>query len=485
VARIKTAEQGLVSGSVPLTPIQHWFWEQQMPAPHHYNQAMMLEVRRKLDPALLKKAIDSLLLHHDALRLRYEETKTGWQQVIDTQTNGDVFALEDLSAAPLSELTKIVEQRAAAYQQTLDLKQGLLARFVLFRLPAEIADRLLVVIHHLAVDAVSWRILLEDFQTAYEQLERRSKVRLPAKATSYKEWAGKLSASVDQFEQQLDYWLAPERRSVTSLPVDFRRAEATVGNSRRVSVSLTRDETSALLQEVPATFRTQISDALLTALVMAFAEWTGEQKLLVDLESHGRVEFSDELDLSRTAGWFTSVYPVVLEVSDAANPGKSLPEIKEQLRAVPAWGIGYGVLAFVDRQRTSAQELRALPQAEVSFNYLGQFDQVLADSSLFAVASESTGPCRDGAQPQSHLIAVDGLVRGGRLHFDWTFSTERYHVETIEHLAGAFKQNLRALIESAQLPQSGSFAPEDFADVDLSNDQLQKVLEEMGLVGES
>ena len=482
-ARIKTAEQGIVSGFVPLTPIQQWFWDQKMPAPHHYNQAMMLEVRRKLDPALMKKAVDSLLLHHDALRLRYEELKNGRQQVIDAVINADVFALEDLSAVSSSEYTKIIEQRAAAYQQTLDLEHGPLVRFVLFRLPVDTADRLLVIIHHLAVDAVSWRILLEDLQTAYEQLERKSKVRLPAKTTSYKEWANKLSNSMDEFEQQLDYWLAPERQSVTPLPVDFRGAETTVCNSRRVSVSLTRDETSSLLQEVPATFRTQISDALLTALVMAFAEWTGEQKLLVDLESHGRVEFSDGVDLSRTVGWFTSVYPVVLKVSDATNSSKSLPEIKEQLRAVPAWGAGYGVLALLDQQRSSA--FRSLPQAEVSFNYLGQFDQVLADSSLFAVASESTGPWRDGGQSQSHLIAIDGLVRGGCLHFDWTFSTERYRVETIERLAGAFKLNLCALIESCQLPQSASFAPEDFADVELSSDQLQKVLEEMGLVSES
>lgn len=486
IARVKTAEQGIVSGSVPLTPIQHWFWEQRMPAPHHYNQAMMLELRRKPDPALLKQAIDSLLMHHDVLRARYVGTDARRQQVIEADANGKVFAVEDLSSSPQSEYTSVIETRAAEFQQTLDLSEGPLARFVLFKLRDETPDRLLIIVHHLVVDAVSWRMLLEDLQTAYEQLEHKTKVRLPPKTTSFKQWAEKLvaSARAGEFDRELNYWLAADRQNVRSLPVDCRGAAPTVCNSRRVSVSLTKDETSALLQEVPATFRTQISDALLTALVMAFAKWTGERQLLVDLESHGREEFAEDLDLSRTVAWFTSVYPVLLKIS-AENPGKSLQEIKQQLRGVPGRGLGYGVLAFLDNERGSAQKLRSLPQPEVSFNYLGQFDQVFPAASLFAGATESTGPWRDGTQPQSHLIAVDGMVRAGRLQFDWTFSRERYHVETIEKLAQAFSDNLRALIESCRLPESGSFAPEDFAEVDLSDDQLQKVLEEMGLVGES
>jgi len=486
IARVKSAEQGIVCGPVPLTPIQHWFWEQKMPAPHHYNQAMLLETQRKLDPVLLQHAVNSLLMHHDALRIRYVDTETGRQQTIKAETNGDIFSLEDLSATPHSEHTNMIEKCAAEYQQSLDLEEGPLVRFVLFRLPDESSDRLLAVIHHLVVDAVSWRILLEDLQTAYEQLERRARVQLRPKTTSYKEWAEKLVTlgCSDELHRQLDYWLAPERRSVTPLPVDVRGGAQTIASSQRISVSLSKPETSTLLQEVPATFRTQIGDALLSALVTAFARWTGEQQLLVDIESHGREEFAEGFDLSRTVGWFTSVYPVLLKVSDLSNPGHSLQEIKEQLRAVPARGLGFGILCFLENERDIAQNLRSMSQAEVSFNYLGQVDQVLRRDCLFMAGTESSGPWRDAAQRQSHLIAIDGMVRAGRLQFDWTFSIERYLVKTIEKLAHTFMDDLRALIESCRLRESDWYAQEDISDVDLSSDKLQKLLDEIGLIGE-
>ena len=198
-------------------------------------------------------------------------------------------------------------------------------RAVLFHLGAGQADRLLLVIHHLVVDGVSWRVLLEDLLTAYEQLARRQPVQLPPKTTSWQYWAQRLSehARSEALRQELPYWLDEARRQVPPLPVDQIEGDSSAGAAETVVVTLGEEQTRALLQEVPAVYRTHINDVLLTALAQAYVRWSGQGSLLVDLEGHGREELFDDVDLSRTVGWFTTLYPVLLQVpaGERAGPG--------------------------------------------------------------------------------------------------------------------------------------------------------------------
>lgn len=230
-----------------------------------------------------------------------------------------------------------------------------------------------------------------------------------------------------------------------------------------VSVALSQEETQALLQEVPQAYNTQINDVLLTALAQTFAQWQGMDCLLVDLEAHGREAFSESIDLSRTVGWFTAVFPVVLQVSPDSHPGEALKAVKEQLRRIPNQGIGYGIWRYL-RGDEVAQTLKALPQAEVAFNYLGQFDQSLSSSSLFQFAPESSGRVYSPQETLPYLLEINGMVSAGQLHLEWSFSQEIYRNATVEKLAVGYIDALRSLITHCQSPDAGGFTPSDFAE---------------------
>ncbi len=338
------------------------------------------------------------------------------------------------------------------------------------------SSRLLLVIHHLAVDGVSWQILLKDLQMAYQQLSRGEMVRLPPKTTSFQQWAERLKeyAQSAELRQELDHWLAESWTGVSRLPVDYPegRDANTEASADTVSITLSTQETRALLQEVPHAYHTQINDLLLTALVQAFAMWTGVRRLLVDLEGHGREEIVPHVDLSRTVGWFTTLFPVLLDLMNAEGPAQAVKVIKEQLRSVPHRGIGYGVLRYLSEDIEVATHLRTRPQAEVSFNYLGQFDTVLSEASLFAPARESSGPACSPHGTRSHLLNVNGIVKQGQLHLHWTYSRHLHHRATIESLAENYVGALRSLLAHCQSLGAETYTPSDFPKARVSQKEL-------------
>jgi non-ribosomal peptide synthase protein (TIGR01720 family) len=234
-----------------------------------------------------------------------------------------------------------------------------------------------------------------------------------------------------------------------------------VASAAEVAVALSAEQTRALLQEVPPVYHTQINDVLLTALVQSFGQWTGERALLVDLEGHGREELFEGVDLSRTVGWFTSLFPVRLTLK-AEAPGKALKAVKKQLRGIPHGGIGYGVLRYLHPEAEVRAVLQALPAAEVSFNYLGQLNQVLEGSSLFRLARESSGPPHSPLGRRPHLLEVNGWVAKGRLHLKWSYSQRVHRRVTVERLAQGFLEALEALIVHCRSPEARGFTPSDF-----------------------
>ncbi|HEY9693239.1 MAG TPA: amino acid adenylation domain-containing protein [Oculatellaceae cyanobacterium] len=476
------AEQNLVVGQLPLTPIQHWFFEEDFADPHHWNQAVLLEVRQPVNVTLLQQAIQQLLLHHDALRLRFVQSESGWQQFNAEPDNIVPFTQIDLSALSVDEQKNAIASTASEIQASLNLAQGSIVRVALFDLGATQASRLLIVIHHLAVDGVSWRILISDLQTAYEQLNRGEAIKLPAKTTSFKYWAESLVnyAQSSTLHSELNYWLALQK-PVSCLPVDYPEGSNTVATAANVSVLLSQEETQALLQEVPKTYRTEINDVLLTALVQAFAQWTNNSKLLVDLEGHGREEIFDDVDSSRTVGWFTSVFPVLLQLTDAANPGEALKAVKEQLRSIPNRGIGYGILRYLSN---IAQQLHTCPKAEVNFNYFGQLDQALPESSLFGLTQDPSGSAFSPKGNRSYLLEINGFVSGGKLQIDWTYSEKIYRRATVERLAESYLDFLRSLISHCQSPEAGGYTPSDFSEFQWSQWDQSDLDEILTAIGE-
>jgi non-ribosomal peptide synthase protein (TIGR01720 family) len=332
---------------------------------------------------------------------------------------------------------------------------------------------LLVTIHHLVVDGVSWRILLEDLQIGLRQGD--GDLRFPPKTASYQRWAEALE-TLDRSEEAA-FWLAPARRRAVPLPRDGAGANLE-GSARTVKLVLDAEETRALLREVPEAFQTRIDDVLLTALAHAFVHWTGGRTLLIDLEGHGRGDLLPELDLSRTVGWFTAIYPVLLEVGGGA-PEEDLRSVKEQLRRVPAGGAGYGLL----RYGPLAEPLANLPQAQVIFNNLGQLDAVARDGAPIRQARESFGPTRSPRAARRHLLEIYASVLEGRLELELEYSESLHREATIRSLADRFLAALRELIDRCRTASAEgvrAFTPSDFPESDLDQENLDLLMEQLG-----
>ncbi|HVG07844.1 MAG TPA: amino acid adenylation domain-containing protein [Thermoanaerobaculia bacterium] len=456
------ADQGPVSGRVPLIPIQHWFLDQDVPGPHHWNHAMLLQVSGRPDPVPLERAVARLLEHHDALRMRFERWTPGWRQVNAGLPVPVPFTTFDLSALAAGDRGSAQNATAARLQASLDLEHGPLLRVAAFDRGPEEPWRLLLIVHHLVVDGISWRILLEDLQTGYEQARQGRNPSLPAKTASFQSWAEALveHARSEAVRERGDLWMR-RRGDCSPLPLDFPDGRNVERLSVLLSVSLETEETRDLLQKVPSVYRTRIEDVLLTALARSFAAWTGRRELLLDLEGHGRENTVSMLDVSRTVGWFTSMYPVLLELPASAGPGQALKAVKEQLRRIPGQGIDYGLLRYLGDDRELASRLRDQPAAEVSFNYLGQIDEGLAPTG-FAPASEPAGPWRDPAQPRPHLLDVNCSIAGGVFTAAFKYSRGCYQDSTIERLATGFRESLRELVRHCVSVGFGGFTPSDF-----------------------
>jgi non-ribosomal peptide synthase protein (TIGR01720 family) len=477
-------EEESVAPTISLTPIQQWFLDQQLPNPHHYNQAVMLELRQPVRVDLLEKSLERLIEHHEALRLRFEREPQGWQQTIAAHETHKILERIDLSSLMSDAQTTEIEKSADKAQSSLDLSDGPIIRAVYFDRGTVQPHRLLIVIHHLAVDGVSWRILLDDLQRIYEQLQRGEDVKLPPKTLSFKRWSELLHAYAqsETVLRELEYWTTQVHRDAGKLPLD--RAGNNSGESARsLTVALTAEETRLLLQEVPSAYRTQINDVLLAALAQALSEWTRNERVLVDLEGHGREDIVDDCDLSRTVGWFTTIFPVLLEVSNAAGPGETLKSVKEQLRRVPNRGIGYGLLRYLRRDETVSSQLEKLPRAQVSFNYLGQLDQIFRDdASPFALTNDPVGRSRGEAGRRPYLIEIDGGVRDGRLQMEWVYSEELHTRRTIEAVAERFTRKLRRLIEHCVLREVREYTPSDFPLANLNERQLAQIQKTTGQI---
>ncbi|WP_158517254.1 non-ribosomal peptide synthetase [Moorena producens] len=478
---VTQAEQGVVTGAVPLTPIQHWFFEQDSPEPHHFNQAVLLEVPADIQPEFLQQAVQQVFLHHDALRLQYVQQDGEWQQ-----RHGDIdatvpFQVVDLSNHSATEQQKAIADHGNAEQRAIDLSRGVLMRVMLFPLGNHNPGRLLVVIHHLAVDGVSWRILLEDLSMAYQQLEHRKAIALPPKTTSFKEWAIRLQeyAQDSQLYSELDYWLRPAA-PIVSLPVDYPVVAGanTVASRATVSRTLTVEQTRALLQDVPSAYNTQINDVLLTALVQSFAQWTGSSVFWVHLEGHGREDLFTSTNLSRTVGWFTSLFPVLLNLTGIDHPGEALKFIKEQLRQIPQRGIGYGILRYLSCDGEVPKKLRSLRVPEVSFNYLGQFDPTQLAAG-WQYTQEYSGDLHSPLGQRSHLLNVNGLVAEGRLKLEWNYSQNIHRTRTIEDLANAYMTALDGLITHCLSPEADGYTPSDFPEMNMNQAELDEILSEL------
>ncbi|WP_212004501.1 non-ribosomal peptide synthetase [Chitinophaga sp. HK235] len=454
------SEQGTLKGPAGLLPIQQWFFEEgptEVADLSHFNQSMLFHINKQLSSAEVSRAVEQLILHHDALRFSYSKNENGWQQVYG-ETTGAPETI-DLTAVSEKELSARISDACAQGQQSLDITAGKLLSILHIITPETAShNRLFMAVHHLAIDGVSWRILLEDL----EQLLKGMNDNLADKTNSYRQWY----TALEQYSQspallaQQPYW---ERVMKMARPLPADRYEGTAALTKETtSFSLYLDETVTrrLLQEVPQAYNTEINDILLSALALTLHDWTGYQQIAIGLEGHGRENLAPGTDISRTTGWFTSMYPLLLDMTGTTDKAALIVSIKEQLRQVPDKGMGFGLLRYVRREPA----LQGMLPWNILFNYLGQFDNMNSEEGLLSAAEEYTGKEVGGNFPVRDLISINSMIQDGVLSCHWSYSSRHFEDATVQSLGAVYISHLQELINHCvkQGKQGQVFTPADY-----------------------
>ena len=464
--QVVPAEQGRLSGPLPLTPIQRWFLEQAPGEPNRFDQTAVLEVPAAVDGDALKTAFGAVAGHHDALRLRVAiEGDAGRAHIAEDAA--EIFRVVDAT-----ELALGIEEAAEDLRASIDLKDGPIAGAALVR--ASEGVRLVVVIHHFAVDAVSWPILVDDLASAYESARHDAPVSLPPKTTSVLRWAARLEelASSGDLHDEARLWTGLAARPGGRVIVD-RDGTNLAGAAATIETGLDGAVTKLLTEVAAPSARTTIPEVLLGCLGVALGPVVDGPSLYVDVEGHGREHVGDDVDVSRTVGWFTSIFPVRVDVQ--ATVTTAVADVKEQLRALPRHGMGFGLLKYLTRQA----DLQSFPRPEVSFNYLGRYVEA-GDTTGFTMTGDPTGASVGPANRRAHVIDVEAQIQDGRLLVTWTYSQALHDRASIERLARLFDEALRAFVEEASAEGRTAPTPADFPLADLDARSLDAIVSRLG-----
>jgi non-ribosomal peptide synthase protein (TIGR01720 family) len=472
-----TAEQGLVEGAVPLTPIQHWFREQPLSRPGHWHHVLWIDGPADLDSQRFERALHWLLRHHDALRLRFEPGAE-WRQWLGPADAAIHVEHLDLGDAADDDADSAMHQAADALAAATDPGAGSLVSALIVERVGK-APRIALIIHHMAVDPLSWQVLLDDLDALYTSPEEGAEPALPPKTTSFRAWANALvqHARSERVHAEADYWLDVVSNAA-GLPRDLD-GPFTEASAQTIDTSLAPELTRALLDDVPAIYGTHTDEVLLTALVRTTSAWTGMATLYAGIERHGREQLVEGLDLSRTVGWFTSFFPVALSVEDDAGPGDALKAVKEQLRRVPGRGVGYGLLRYLRPQRDVPERLHHAPEPQLVFNYAGRGSGDAAAGTRFRPAG-TLSSSRAPDNRRSHMLEINAFPAGSRLVIRWTYSGNVHYASTIERVAARFLDELQLLIEHCATSGAGGYTPSDFPEAGLSQAELDRLLQGLG-----
>ncbi|RBL90135.1 non-ribosomal peptide synthase/polyketide synthase [Chitinophaga flava] len=472
-----TGEQGLLTGDCGLLPVQQWFFDTNAGAAGHFNQSALLGVEKEVTPAHLAAAIKALVRYHDALRFVYQKDDQGWHQTYGTYEAG--LEIKDMREVAAADLAEHIAAYSREVHRSLDITKGILMRAVLLQTAdTVVANRLLIVVHHLAVDGVSWRILAEDLEVLLKQAVGEETITLSLdKGNSYRQWVEALTAYAGQrrLTSQLPYWektvaAGQEQRIRTTGNFD---GPVSIADFSSLETKLDATFTQQLLQEAPRAYHTEINDILLSALALAVAKWNQASRVCIGLESHGRQDIGS-MDMSRTVGWFTSLYPVLLETGGSTAPGEILKSVKEQLRSIPDKGIGFGVLKHLAKTTS----LQGKDPWDIVFNYLGQSDHVVKQQGFLSLVNESSGAGVGEEYVMQEKIALNSIVRDGALVLVWTFSTRHFDEQQIQALAADYIAQLQTLTAHCATLETPVFTPSDYGlNGIVSNNELDAFLD--------
>lgn len=445
-----TSSRPFTQEVLSLTPAQLRFFTLNISNRHHWNQALCFSLRERIDPACLQRAFIAVLEQHPSLRCCYQDQYGRWRAYVMPLSATDILWLR-----PWTSETQWAAVCDEAHR-SLNLDRGELLRAVL----AESADGtqfLFITIHHLAVDGVSWRILIDDLDTAYRQLTHEKLLApvLPAPSSPSNAWAMRLMnyANSDALAAELPYWTALADAPI-AFPRDIPVETGLLSDSMQVEMKLNSNMTQRLLNAT-----SDVYSLLLSALIDTLSRFTACDKVLIELEGHGREALFEDIDLSRTIGWFTSHFPVCFQVKEQREA--TLKEVQDTLRQIPCKGIGFGILQYLACAEWRSL-ITALPRPRVTFNYLGQFANHPTDQTLLHPIFGTSGTERDSSGSLTNWLAIHGQINANELVLNWVFSRKMYRKDTIQCLVDEYRQELLSLItqsvaQSDNILQSNHF----------------------------
>ncbi|MGW3954161.1 condensation domain-containing protein, partial [Streptomyces sp. NPDC004752] len=493
-------------GEIPLTPTVHWLRQRGGPIAK-FNQSTLLRAPADLTEERLVEALRAVLDHHDALRMRLIRETGQWRLEVPergTVDAGELVLRVDATGCDAAALRALTSHQSEAAWARINPDEGRMVQAVWFDAGPGQPGRLLLVAHHLVVDTVSWQILVPDLAAACEALADGKKPEPQPTGTSLRRWAEHLIelAHTPQREAELPLWeemLEFPDELLGDRPLD--PGQDVFETMRFLTTTEPAEHVRPLLTSLPAAYHAGVNDVLLTALALAVADWRAdrdeeaESDVLVDLEGHGREDLVEGVDLSRTVGWFTSLHPVRLDpgTSDPAaleqggpEVGAALKRIKEQLRALPDNGIGFGLLRYLNHGTRDV--LSDLIGPQISFNYLGRSAAAgpgeaapwtpVADPEMVGGADLSGGR-PDPQTPLTHALAVNAMTEdhpdGPRLLLVWSWPQTLLREADVRDLSACFSRAVRALAAHAGRQGIGGLTPSDLSLVRLSQDELDAV----------
>ncbi|WP_146630317.1 condensation domain-containing protein, partial [Bacillus cereus] len=464
----KQIDQRQISGEILLSPIQNWFFSKNFVNPHHYNQAETLYKAEGFDPEAVELALDKLIEHHDVLRAVFVKNPQQMVQINRKAYTADFYTLEVMNLRNKNNWRELAENHIDSIQGELDIENGPLIKASIFQ--TNKGDHLVIVIHHLIIDGVSWGILLEDLETAYEQAVSGEKIKLPEKTNSYKEWTTELwNYAKEEVVNEKAYWEDVENRLVVPSSLAVRQSiNQKRWYSKQLVRQLNKEKTDLLLKQAHRAYNTEINEILLAAFALAMKEQFGIEELPLDLEGHGRETFSEDVDVSRTIGWFTSVFPVVLEAGREEKLGTAIKSVKDQLRRIPQKGMGYGLLYCKE-----LHTIEERPSPPVSFNYLGQFELHENEGQ-----SLHLGNSNSLENERTHMLDLNLAVINGVLEINLEYHEREFDRNEIEQLLNVYTETLEKMVDHCiDKEDDGEKTLSDFDDQRLTDEELDHIYE--------
>ncbi|WP_411265988.1 condensation domain-containing protein [Bacillus sp. MZGC1] len=454
--------QEQAAGDVKSIPIIEWFWSQRLKDEHFWHQSIIVHSKKKMDEKIVQDAFKELVIHHDGLRLKVHEATNTLHYDEDIQ--GIPLMIHDFTALSEENVEEALQEVGCQVKQRTHLYQGPLIQAALCQTAFQ--SHLIFAAHHLLADGMSWQILVEDLIQLLHAKKVTAEV-LPPKTHSYQTFTERVNeyAVSEEVKESLSYWQKAVQDIQPLYPVSSN--EGYVRDEVKLTKALSVELTDQLINQANKAYQTQPHELLISALTQACYQQTNQKRISLELEGHGRDAVEEDIDVSRTFGWFTTMYPVNVHVSESLSD--HIRAVKETIREVPNKGADYGLLSLINRQlpNHSAPQLR--------FNYLGEIDQVLKQSSDYEMSYFTSGIDSSLDNPLTTVIDMVATIKGGQLIFHLSFSEKQLRETDMTQLLQAVEQQIERLVQHCLEKEGIEFTPSDFETVDMSLEEMDSL----------